>query len=117
MPATDAMPAPLVLSPEEKQAMLRKLDAIERLLTASMGLPATVPEDAARAHAARTAGHLRGWFTVEEFAAMTGMHPRTVSSKCAARVIHTLRGGAARHRIPLSEENRWNQFSKPGAIG
>jgi len=105
---------PLVLSPDEHQAILRKLEAIERLL--SVG-PTTVPEDAAKAHAARTAGHLRGWFKVEEFAAITGMHSRTVSSKCAARVIHTLRGGAARHRIPLSEETRWNQFSKPGAIG
>lgn len=123
MPFTDGIcpppTEPALFSTEEKRTLLAKLDAIEGMLRISVGIDPgqAIPADAAEAGLARRSGHLRGWFTVEEFAAITGMHPRTVSDKCACRVIHTLRHGAARHRIPLSEETRWNQISKPGAIG
>jgi hypothetical protein len=68
----------------------------------------SLPADAQAAVRAKQAGRARGFFTVQEFAAVIGRNPHYVSDHCKARVIKTLRGGKP-YRIPLSEEAAWNQ--------
>jgi hypothetical protein len=92
---------------DELAAMRRELGAITARLNEALATIPRIPPDATAAQAARAAGRTRGWFTVKEFAAMLGKHPDTVSDLCACGQIKTLRG-TGRHRIPLTEEERWN---------
>lgn len=82
-------------------------EIMQRLNTALAYLP-TLPTDATRALEARYAARARGFFWVQEFAAVVGRNAHWVSDRCSAGVIRTLNGGKP-YRIPLTEEARWNK--------
>lgn len=87
-----------------RQDLATLTESIRNVLEA---LPPTPPADATAAYASRQAATLRGFYWAAEFASVIGRHTQFVSGRCAARVIHTLKGGKP-YRIPLTEETRWN---------
>mgnify|MGYP000919390833 CR=1 FL=1 len=84
---------------EDVRMLMHRLNALH--------VGSALPADATAAHLAREAAKLRGFFWVDEFAAVIGRHRQFVSDRCSSRVIKTLKGGKP-YRIPLDEANRWN---------
>jgi hypothetical protein len=95
------------MSDETVVLILRKLDELQaEVHQLRAGAAVVLPEDAVKAQEARAVAAARGYHTVDSLASVLGIHPRTISSRCKARVIRTLRVCANGYRIPLSEESR-----------
>jgi hypothetical protein len=93
----------------ELAVVLDELRTIKRELSQlRAGASVQLPEDAKKAVEAREIARARGYHTVDTFAACTGLHSRTVSDHCRARVIRTMPTGTKSYHIPLSEEGRYN---------
>lgn len=92
---------------KELAALRQDVSTLTERLNAVLSVLPAMPEDATKAATARAAAKQRGFFWVQEFAAVVGRNAHWVSDRCSAGVIRTLNGGKP-YRIPLTEEKRWN---------
>lgn len=103
-----------ILTQPQAESLLSEITALrsdvgaltERLNAVLASVPG-IAADASAADIARRNGQQRGFFWAREFAAVIGHHSHYVTTRCACRVIKTLKGGKP-YRIPLDEEARWN---------
>ena len=98
----------LVRSPPASRAESELTTLIDTRIVATLTGGALLPMDASLAARSRLAGRIRGFYWVDEFAAVIGRSPHYVSDQCKARVIKILPGGKP-YRIPLTEETAWNE--------